>query len=164
MEHGTFEERAGQALDDLYPGALFLAAGVESLAERILVRAVQRAFQGYHALPATDDLDRWFEETLAREALRVGELGGPHPQTSPRGSSGVEPQDRLLAAAGVVPLRSRVALWLILFRRRSYEEASVVLDVSREELGTHLAYRHILVAAVMGGGGLVGGSQGVALS
>ena len=52
-------------------------------------------------------------------------------------------------AAGSVPHAARAALWLVLLRRWSYDDACSVMGVGREDLADLLRYRHTLVSAVL---------------
>jgi len=155
--HGTFEERVGQALDELYPGALFLAGGREDAAERLLVRTLRYAFRGFHGQPEGIDVDRWLEGLLAKEALGSGssidsEVGGPGSRSP------------LLVAAGLIPPRPRVALWLILFRRWSYSEAADALGADLDAIREYMVFRDSLISALMGRTRSGNGTDGVARS
>jgi DNA-directed RNA polymerase specialized sigma24 family protein len=153
-ERGTFEERVGRALDDLYPGALFLARGDEAHAERILTATLERASRGSHARPPGTDWGGWFEALLAGEALRFGEPAG-------EAAAGGAP---LPAAAQAIPVRARVALWLVVFRRWGYREAGELMGESREGVVDLLAFRHTLMTALMGEDPQGSGTDGVAHS
>lgn len=154
----TFEEVVGAELDGLWAGALFLLAGDEDRARRLveatLVRAaavfVCRSRDGAHGAWLMDRMVRAF---LAEEAVDEGSVPPPERRRGRRSGSS-SPPDPLHQAAGAAPPPARAALWLVLFRRRSYADAQDVLGVERAELVTlleaqaelHRTYRAFLTA------------------
>ena len=69
--------------------------------------------------------------------------GGPSP-----GAVEIDPEALFGAAAKMPPL-ARAALWLVVFRRWSYDQASRVLGTDVDGLKGLLRYRQVLVTAVV---------------
>ncbi len=143
----TFEERIGKELDTLYQGALFLTAGNEAEAERLLIETAAGAFH-LRAEGARDA--RWFEGRLAGDFLGSTLAPGPEPHRLAE----IVPvpaleADDLFEAAASVPSWARAALWLVLLRQWTYGEASEALGVPLETLRRMLEYRHVLVREIL---------------
>lgn len=138
MPH-TFEELAGQKIDGLFRGSLFLTGGRPAAAEELLLWTVQRAFHAFRRGESDEDFERWLDARLAQEFLEVvGRLG----------TEGEQLESELYRAAADVPPRARVALWLVLLRRWRYEEASELLGGTQDDLRELLAHRQILSDSV----------------
>jgi hypothetical protein len=135
MPH-TFEELVGRDLDSLYRGALFLTGGHDAAAEDLLLGTFREAFHSYRTadVPAADAA-RWLEGCLAARALV--ELRGMEPPK-------IVPKQPLYRGAAAVPVGARVALWLVLMRRWSYEAAGERLKVDRAGLRDLLRHRERL--------------------
>ena len=67
--HRTFEELAGQEIDGLYHGALFLKAGEEAAAEDLVLWTLTGAFQSFRQDLSQSDASRWLEDKLVRAFL-----------------------------------------------------------------------------------------------
>jgi DNA-directed RNA polymerase specialized sigma24 family protein len=153
----TFEEMAGPELDALYQGALFLSGGDPSGAERLLIEAVTLAFREHAADTAPDEIERWLEVRLVRSFLR-------HMREEPTvlpaatlervalgpGTFDSMTPDKLFSAAGDLPGWPRAALWLVLLRRWSYEDAAAAMDVEVAVLSVLLGYRDVLMRNMLG--------------
>jgi DNA-directed RNA polymerase specialized sigma24 family protein len=167
--HQTFEELAGQHIDGLYHGALFLNAGEEPPAEDLVLWTLTGAFQEFRQIEKGGGSEQWLEGRLVGAFLARGGTGptdvGPtdvflDEDSSPddasdvpsifdsSGSLEIDPE-ALFKAAAVMPPVARAAIWLVLFRRWSYDEASSVLDTDVDGLKDLLQYRHVLLAALM---------------
>lgn len=143
----TYEEKVGKALNTLYSGALFLSAGDEAAAEKLLVDTVSAAFHDHS--PGADGSDvgsiRWFEGRLATRYL----AGRPMPVELPASPASVDsapsvtPQS-LQRGVAQVPTWARPAIWLVLLREWSYASARDVLDVPMESIHRMLEYRRTL--------------------
>lgn len=148
----TFEELVCQELDSLYQGALFLAAGDEHTAERLLTRSVTRAFEARSAEAdgrlLERSLARVFVDEIDEAARSVPEPGSGTPkpvgQSLPRLDGGT-----LFSAAGDLPRWPRAALWLVLLRRWGYGDAARALGIEDDSLRQLLAYRDVLFAEVL---------------
>lgn len=155
----TFEELVSREIDTLYQGAVFLEAGDEDAAEELVMITLTRAFRIHRRSVPGGDPTRWLEGRLALEfrARAVpgrGEAVDAEPQPVPVDAVANAPfQEASVAAlcrgAGRMPPPARVAVWLVLFQRWSYEEAARLLGLDREELTDLLRYRHILVAEAL---------------
>ena len=152
----TYEEAVAQALNVLYPGALFLTAGDERAAERLLVRTFGEAYSDWNPerFPAQRDPDRWMQARLARRYLddTTPARGVPGDWASVTPVPGIQPDDLLRGAAGV-PGWVRPALWLVLLRQWSYGDAIAALGTTERDLRGMLAFRHELVRGAMSGAG-----------
>lgn len=152
----TFEELAGQELDALYQGALFLSGGNERGAEGLLVDAVALAFQEHAHSVDPDHVQRWLEVRLVRAFLR--QLT-PGPTQLPAGAARrleLAPGTfdslqarQLFEAAATLPAWPRAALWLVLLRRWSYGDAAEAIGVSKDALVELLRYRDVLIREMM---------------
>jgi DNA-directed RNA polymerase specialized sigma24 family protein len=171
--HRTFEELAGQEIDGLYHGALFLKAGEEAAAEDLVLWTLTGAFQSFRRGLSHSDASRWLEDKLVRAFLAGEAPAGEAPLDSEDGPiDGAEPvrfpsavraeidPQALFMAAERVPPRARAALWLVIFRRWTYDDASRVLDTNRASLKDLLSYRHVLLTAIMRGSSEQSGANG----
>lgn len=155
----TFEEVAGAELDGLWAGALFLLAGDEDRARRLVETTLVRAAAVFVCRARDEAPGAWLMDRMVRAFLAEDAVDGgspPYPERGrDRGLDSSPPPDPLHQAAGVTPPPARAALWLVLFRRRSYADAQDVLGVERAELATlleaqaelHRVYRALLTAA-----------------
>ena len=157
----TLEEFSGRHIDGLYHGALFLNGGEEPPAEDLVLWALTGAFQEFRQLEEGSATERWIEQKLvevflARTAPGDGESTdgvGPSEDGAARhgpssGAMEIDPEALFGAAAKMPPL-ARAAIWLVVFRRWSYGEASSVLGTDVEGLKDLLRYRQVLVTAVV---------------
>jgi len=165
--HQTFEEFAGRHIDGLYHGALFLNAGEESRAEDLVLWTLTGAFQEFRGVESGGAGERWIEgrlvETfLARSGVDTEDLleedGSlealeDDPRSSHRPSTGtVEIDHEVLFRSGAdMPPLARAAIWLVLFRRWPYAEASNVLKTNVDGIKGLLQYRRVLLTAVVRG-------------
>ena len=157
--HRTFEELASQEIDRLYRGALFLEAGEGQDAEDLLLSTLTAAFHAFRKVEQGTDAARWLEGRMVRAYLSAlpeagsndgaPEVVGTHAPPL-MGTVEVDPF-ALYKAARSVPPRARAALWLVLLRRWKYVEASRVLETDLDDLKSLLAYRHLLMTAVLRG-------------
>lgn len=69
--HRTFEELAGQEIDGLYHGALFLKAGEEAAAEDLVLWTLTGAFQSFRRGLGHSDASRWLETNSSERFSRV---------------------------------------------------------------------------------------------
>jgi DNA-directed RNA polymerase specialized sigma24 family protein len=162
--HQTFEELAGRHIDGLYHGALFLHAGDEPPADDLVLWTLTSAFQEFRQIGARVALEHWLEGRLvevflARRASGSADApergnfsGGDGSATdfSENSAGSVEiDHEALFRAAAAMPPLARAAIWLVLFRRWSYGEASTVLETGVEGLKDLLRYREVLLTAVV---------------
>ncbi|GMR12286.1 MAG: hypothetical protein BMS9Abin29_0475 [Gemmatimonadota bacterium] len=154
MSH-TFEELAGSEVDGLFQGALFLQAGDEAAAEDLLVWTLTKAFHGFRETGGGESPDQWLEGRLVHEFLALLPNSSAAPQVHTADLNrrlqrvgSVDP-GVLHKAAGQVPARARAALWLVVLRRWTYDEASAALHTNTEELKDLLRFRHTLMSAVL---------------
>ena len=166
--HRTFEELAGHEIDGLYQGALFLKAGETAAAEDLVLWTLTGAIPSFRQGLSPADATRWLEDRLVRAFLagappmdsEVGPVVEADAVQSPiSGEVAIDPQ-ALFMAAERVPPRARAALWLVIFRRWRYEDASRVLEMDQASLRNLLRYRHILLTAIMRGSGDRSGTDG----
>ena len=176
--HRTFEELAGQEIDGLYHGALFLKAGEEAAAEDLVLWTLTGASQSFRRGLSHSDASRWLEDRLVRAFLageapageapagaspldsEDGPIDGAEPVRVPSAVRGeIDPQ-ALFMAAERVPPRARAALWLVIFRRWTYDDASRALDTDPGSLKDLLSYRHVLLTALMRGSSEQSGANG----
>ncbi len=151
----TFEELVGREVDGLFQGALFLQAGAEAAAEDLLLWTLTRAFHVFRDTGGGERTRQWLEGRLVHEFLVLLPKSDAAVQThpgdlmSPSEHVGSVYPGALHAAAGQVPARARAALWLVVLRRWTYEEASLALHTTTEELKDLLRFRHTLMSAVL---------------
>jgi DNA-directed RNA polymerase specialized sigma24 family protein len=152
----TFEEWAGPELDALYQGALFLSGGHLAGAERLLIEAVTLAFKEHAAETQPAEVERWLEVRLVRSFLRHL-LEGPtvlpvetldRISLAPGTFDSLE-SSQLFSAAASVPAWPRAALWLVLLRRWSYEDAAAAMDIDVEAMDVLLGYRDALMRKML---------------
>ena len=152
----TFEEFVGRHIDRLYHGALFLNAGEEPPAEDLVLWTLTGAFQEFRQIKDGTASEQWLERRLievflARTASGSTESGLTDDPSSHEPSSGaveIDPEALLKAAANMPPL-ARAAIWLVVFRRWSYDEASNVLKTGVDGLKDLLRLRQVLLTAVV---------------
>lgn len=151
----TFEELASGELDALYQGALFLSGGSAPGAERLLVDAVTLAFQEHAAETDAESVQRWLEARLVRAYLRAVD-GAVTPQEVLRERPAIGPEalrdlgaEELFSAAAILPPQSRAAVWLVLFRRWSYNDAAHALGIEPGAMPDLLRYRDALIGELM---------------
>ena len=154
----TFEELVGRELDALYRGALFLSGGDTDEAERLVADAVTLAFREHAAEIDAEQTRRWLDARLVRSFLdrcgrgargafqEAGAMDGRPPHDDHFAS--LEPTD-LFDAARSIPPRPRAALWLVLFRRRTYGEAARALRTDPGEMPVLLGHRDVLMRELM---------------
>jgi len=161
----TFEEFAGQYIDGLYHGALFLNGGVAPPAEDLVLWTLTGAFQDFRQIGEGTALEAWIEGRLVEvflarsarstddgstDALPADTSRADVPWSQEASSGAVEIDGEALLRAGEkLPPRARAAIWLVLFRRWSYGEASRVLETDVEGLKGLLQYRQVLLTAVV---------------
>ena len=162
----TFEEKVGEQLDGLYQAALFLCAGDRGCAEQLLIDTMIHAFRAHAAQAGAEPFEQWLEARLIHQFLDRVTDGSvarrPTARVMGSYSRGELPEfgaDVLFRAAGVVPAQPRAALWLVLLRRWSYDDAARALRVERSTLKEFLLYRDLLLKEILGptqrGGGAV---------
>lgn len=155
----TLEEFAGRHIDGLYHGALFLNGGEEASAEDLVFWTLTGTFQEFRKIGEGSKSERWIEGKLVEvflarsvsgddgstdgEGLDTSANGGPSP-----GAVEIDPEALFGAAAKMPPL-ARAAIWLVVFRRWSYDQASRVLGTDVDGLKGLLRYRQVLVTAVV---------------
>ncbi|MFQ5537995.1 MAG: hypothetical protein ACE5GJ_11165 [Gemmatimonadota bacterium] len=157
----TFEEIAGEELDGLYHGSLFLCGGDESRAEELLIAAIRRASASFADAPRRDGAPqrRWLEGLMVDTFLRSAPaprprvLGGRVPGREREAALAEVTPRRLYHGAGRVPPRARGALWLVLVRRWRYTDVADALGVRPHALQDLLAYRDVVLSALLNGGG-----------
>ena len=157
----TLEEFTGRHIDGLYHGALFLNGGEEPPAEDLVLWTLTGAFQEFRQIQDGSATERWIERKLVEVFLArtvVGDYESTDadgfsvdaPASSGPSSGAVEiDPEALFGAAAKMPPLARAAIWLVLFRRWSYGEASSVLGTDVEGLKDLLRYRQVLVTAVV---------------
>lgn len=181
--HRTFEELAGREIDGLYHGALFLKAGEEAAAEDLVLWTLTGASQSFRRGLSPSDASRWLEDRLVRAFLAGEAPAGEAPAgEAPAGEAPLDSEDgpidaaepvrtpsavqaeidpqALFMAAERVPPRARAALWLVIFRRWTYDDASRALDTDPGSLKDLLSYRHVLLTALMRGSSEQSGVNG----
>ena len=159
--HQTFEEFASQHLDGLYHGALFLNGGAEPPAEDLVLWTLTGAFQEFRDIEERSAPKEWLEGKLVERFLArtpqgstddvVSNVSGDDLSHEPS-PGGVEIDHEALMRAGAkLPPLARAAIWLVVFRRWSYAEASIVLDTGLDALKGLLRYRQVLLTAAVRG-------------
>ena len=161
--HQTFEEFAGRYIDDLYHGALFLNGGKESPAEDLVLWTLTGAFQEFRQIGDVSAGAEWIEAKLvevflARAASGLADDGSTAvhgsrvdiPSSREPFSDTVEIDSEALFRAGAkMPLLARAAIWLVVFRRWRYGDASIVLGTDVDGVKDLLRYRQVLLTAVV---------------
>lgn len=174
--HQAFEELAGQHIDGLYHGALFLHGGEETSAQDLVLWTMTGAFQEFRRIKKERALEQWLERKLVEAFLARTEWGSTDggatdafseedPSTADLSTAGlstkvpsshepssgaveIDPEALFRAAAKLAPV-ARAAIWLVLFRRWRYEEACTVLKTDVAGLKGLLRGRHVLLTAVV---------------
>lgn len=168
---------AVREIDDLYRLALFLQAGDEEEAERLLLDALSRAVRILRDDRSEEEPRRWLQRRMIRdflaEAGRAEALRSPvrWPWRGPFSALEIDtttaPDEvdtaALFRAAGRLPPPARAAIWLVVFARWSYGETAEALGTDLDELRALLSYRHRFVADVLkhAGAGPVDGEMAV---
>jgi DNA-directed RNA polymerase specialized sigma24 family protein len=153
----TFEELAGEELDALYQGALFLAGGSPRGAEHLVVDAVTLAFREHSVAATSDKTERWLESRLVHCFIRRL-TDGPTvlPSAATRNAVGGPAaferlgSESLFRAARAVPPWARAVLWLVMLRRWTYEDAAAVMGLDRSTVTDLLGYRDLLMKEMLG--------------
>ena len=156
----TVEEFTGRHIDGLYHGALFLNGGEEPAAEDLVLWTLTGALQEFRQIGKGSASERWIERKLVEVFLARtvpaddGSSGDGFSVDAPAShgpSSGVVEIDpgALFGAAAKMPPLARAAIWLVVFRRWPYGEASSVLGTDVDGLKDLLRYRQVLVTAVV---------------
>lgn len=148
----ALEELVMEELDVLYQGALFLSAGDRRGADDLLhdtATAAYRAGARSGGLKGPQPLERLmirrYRERISEEARP---LSGPKQLRPSRREATVTPE-ALFRAAGAVPSDARAALWLVVIRRWSYDDAAGALQIDREGLKDLLAYRDAFMSEAL---------------
>jgi DNA-directed RNA polymerase specialized sigma24 family protein len=150
-------------LDGLYRGALFLNAGEEPPAEDLVLATMTGAFQEFRRIEEGSASEQWLEGKLVGAFLAhaasgstedVSMAGFPVDVASRQepytGALEIDPEELFRTGATMPPL-ARAAIWLVVFRRWPYREASRVLKTDSDGLKGLLRYRQMLLAAVVRG-------------
>ncbi len=149
----ALEELVIEELDTLYRGALFLSAGDRGNADELLHDTAIAAYRSgardgklVGSQPLERMMIRCFREQNAPGVvpLKQAKRGSP-----PSGWDGNLTPSALFRAAGAVPPAARAALWLVVIRRWSYEDAATLLGIDQEGLKALLAYRDAFMSAAM---------------
>lgn len=152
----TFEELAGEELDALYQGALFLSGGSEPRAERLLIDTITLAFEEHAGERDVTTVQRWLEAGLVRSFLKsvsgfsVSPVGGLGRRATldPATFEDIGSEE-LFTAAASLPVWPRAALWLVLLRRWTYADAAAVMEVDPSVIPSLLAYRDVLIRSML---------------
>lgn len=151
----TFEEIAGEEMDALFQGALFLSGGDAAEAERLVVDTVMLAFDEYATETDPDHTRRWFEARLVRSFLRRFDATASRPPrpfaaatSDPSAFDNLGPA-QLFEAAAMLPPGPRAALWLVVLRRWRHRDAAEAMSVEEPALESMLEYRHTLMQELM---------------
>ncbi len=157
----TLEEFTSRHIDGLYHGALFLNGGEEPAAEDLVLWTLTGAFQEFRQIEEGSASERWIERKLVEvflaravpgddgstdgDGFYVDAAAGQGPAS---GAVEIDPEALFGAAADMPPL-ARAAVWLVVFRRWTYGEASSVLGMDVDGLKDLLRYRQVLVTAIV---------------
>ncbi|MDH3207080.1 MAG: hypothetical protein OEO79_10730 [Gemmatimonadota bacterium] len=156
----TFEERISEDLDALFAGAAFLSGGQEAGTKSLLVEAVSCASSEYHEDVDAGAFTQWMEGILVRAFLAPSSAGAVPAKRAADSSkqSRVRPEDfrsiawaNIVRAAAGLPAQSRAALWLVLLRRWSYQDAASAMDIDLDSLRGLLTYRAAFFEGVVTG-------------
>jgi len=161
--HQTFEEFTGRHIDGLYHGALFLTGGEEPPAEDLVLWTLTGAFHEFRHIENVSAAAEWIEGKLvelflARAASGSGDDGSTEvdgssvdvPSSHEPFSGTVEIDSEALFRAGAkMPPLARAAIWLVVFRRWPYGDASIVLGTDVDGVKDLLRYRQVLMTAVV---------------
>lgn len=153
----VLEELIAAELDTLYRGALFLCAGgreaAETLLERTAASASRRRLDRHHA-----DIAFPVERLMIREFLGNPPAADvpPLPLGDPVGLAGFGKltSNSLYRGAASVPAAPRAAIWLVVIRRWTYDDAADAMDVGGDALREALAYRDTFMAGTLRSSGL----------
>ncbi len=157
----TLEEFTGRHIDGLYHGALFLNCGEGPPAEDLVLWTLTGAFQEFRRMGAGRASERWIERKMVQVFLARtmpdddGSTEGDVlladvPESHGASSGAVEIDAKaLFEAAAKIPPLARAAIWLVVFRRWPYGEASQALETDEDGLKDLLRYRVVLVTAVV---------------
>jgi hypothetical protein len=148
----TLEEQISAELDTLWQAALFLSGGDQEEAEWLLGDSVTAASDdqllGLHGDNGSDRLERFMVRRFFQGVKPMAFAPG-----TPRRGDPAEKLEAdvagLLRDAARVPDRARAALWLVVIRRRSYEEGASILCIDRDELRDLIEYREVLMTDMM---------------
>ncbi len=157
----TLEEFTGRHIDGLYHGALFLNGGEEPAAEDLVLWTLTGAFQEFRQIEKGSASERWIERKLVEvflartargddgstegDGFAVDAAAGQGPAA---GTVEIDPE-ALFGAAADMPPFARAAIWLVVFRRWTYDDASSVLGTDVDGLKDLLRYRQVLVSAIV---------------
>lgn len=135
----TFEELIAREIDPLWEAALFLSGGEPLAAEECLLAGVRSAFRDFHVEERAGEFARWVEGRLVRTFVeRSTTLENPaDPRPAVRiadGGSAELTRARLNQLAGELAPGPRAAIWLVVLKRWSYEDAEGTLGVDRDTL------------------------------
>ena len=159
----TLEEFSGRHIDGLYHGALFLNGGQEPPAEDLVLWTLTGAFQEFRQIGDVSAAAEWIEGKLvelflARAASGSGDDGStevdgpsvdvPSSHEPFSGTVEIDPEALFRAGAKMPPL-ARAAIWLVVFRRWPYGDASIVLGTDVDGVKDLLRYRQVLLTAVV---------------
>ena len=161
----TFEEFAGRYIDVLYHGALFLNGGKEPPAEDLVLWTLTGAFQEFRQIGDAGAAAEWIEAKLVEAFLARAASGSRDDASTEMGGSSVDvpsshtpfsgtieiDSEALFRAGAKMPLLARAAIWLVVFRRWSYGDASIVLGTDVDGVKDLLRYRQVLLTAVVRG-------------
>jgi DNA-directed RNA polymerase specialized sigma24 family protein len=160
--HQTFEEFATMHIDGLYRGALFLQGGDESTAEDLVLWTMTGAFKQFKRIEPGSATEQCLEGKLVEAFLAragvdlaaddsVPVFSGDDPSFAEQETLtplDIDPE-ALFRAAAKLPHVARAAIWLVLFRRWRYEEASGALKTDMAGLNALLRGRQVLLTAVV---------------
>lgn len=161
----TFEELVSRRLPGLYAAARFLAAGEDRVAEDLLADALAAAYSrhGTWAWDRTGLECALVDEVLHRWRMGIppagrGETVDPKSRRDPPWLPPADLANEVLAdvdltrfnrSARHLPVRARLAIWLVSLERWRYDAAADALGVEREELLDLLAWRDALLAEAL---------------
>lgn len=157
----TLEEFTGRHIDGLYHGALFLNGGEGPPAEDLVLWTLTGAFQEFRKIGEGRASERWIERKLVEVCLARTATGddwwtdwdalvadAPASHGPSLGPVEID-SDALFGAAAKIPPLARAVIWLVVFRRWPYGDASQALETDMDGLKDLLRYRQVLVTAVV---------------